>query len=101
MTDIFVDKKSIHLKLDRNVHFALRAKLFKHNVTMQELFDEVARLVATDAARGQTIIESIITKKIKKVLSTNSSVVKRKKKESFSDLDSDALYNMINGSEET
>ena len=101
MTDIFVDKKSIHFKLDRNVHFALRAKLFKHNVTMQELFDEVARLVATDAARGQTIIESIITKKIKKVLSTNSSVVKRKKKESFSDLDSDALYNMINGSEET
>lgn len=101
MTDIFVDKKSIHFKLDRNVHFALRAKLFKHNVTMQELFDEVARLVATDTARGQTIIESIINKKIKKVLSTSSNVVHRKKKESFNDLDSDALYNMINGSEET
>lgn len=100
MTDIFVDKKSIHFKLDRDVHFALRAKLFKHNITMQELFDEFARLVATDTAKGQSIIESIVNKKIKKVLSTSSRVVKRRKKESFKDLDSDALYNMINDSDE-
>jgi hypothetical protein len=100
MTDIFVDKKSVHFKLDRDVHLALRAKLFKHNITMQELFDEFAQLVATDTAKGQSIIESIVNKKIKKVLSTSSRVVKRRKKESFKDLDSDALYNMINNSDE-
>jgi len=100
MSDIFVDKKSIHFKLDKEVHFALRAKLFKHNITMQELFDEFARLVATDTAKGQSIIESIINKKVKKVLS-GPKPVRRKKKESFNELDSDALYNMINGFDET
>lgn len=99
MSDIFVDKKSIHFKLDKELHYALRAKLFKHNITMQELFDEFARLVATDTARGQTIIESIINKKVKKVLG-GSTRAKRKKKESFNELDSETLYNMINGPDE-
>jgi len=101
MTNIFCDKKSIHFKLDSDIHFALRTKLFKHNITMQELFNEFARLVATDTAKGQSIIELIINKKIKRVLSTTSKVTKRKKKESFNDLDCDALYNMINDSNES
>ena len=54
--NIFIDKKSIHFKLRTDIHAALRTTLFKHNITMQELFDE---------------------------------------------LDSDALYNMINELEET
>ena len=80
MTDIFVDKKSIHFKLDRNVHFALRAKLFKHNVTMQELFDEVARLVASDTARGQTIIESIVNKRLKRFYRLTLALCSQRKK---------------------
>ena len=105
--NIFIDKKSIHFKLRTDIHAALRTTLFKHNITMQELFDECACLVALDTAKGQSIInlKNIITnKKIKKVLSvscTSSIIAKKKKKESFNDLDSDALYNMINELEET
>lgn len=102
--NIFIDKKSIHFKLRTDIHAALRTTLFKHNITMQELFDECACLVALDTAKGQSIINLITNKKIKKVLSvscTSSIIAKKKKKESFNDLDSDALYNMINELEET
>jgi|APGre2960657468_1045069.scaffolds.fasta_scaffold109581_1 hypothetical protein len=102
--NIFIDRKSIHFKLSTDIHAALRTRLFKHNITMQELFDECACLVALDTAKGQSIINLITNKKIKKVLSvscTSSIIAKKKKKESFNDLDSDALYNMINELEET
>ena len=81
--NIFIDKKSIHFKLRTDIHAALRTTLFKHNITMQELFDECACLVALDTAKGQSIINLITNKKIKKVLSvscTSSIIAKKKKK---------------------
>lgn len=101
-TDLFSDKKCVHFKIDKEIHHALRAKLFKHNISMQELFNEFARLVATDTARGQSVIDSIINRKVKKVLSTSNSVgTKQRKNESFGNFDSDILYNMINGPDES
>jgi hypothetical protein len=101
-TDLFSEKKCVHFKIDKDVHHALRAKLFKHNISMQELFDEFARLVATDTVKGQSVIDLIVNRKIKEaMLSTEGKVRKRKKKESFGNLDSETLYNMINGSDES
>lgn len=97
-SDILVEKKSVHIKLTKDVHLALRAKLFKYNVSMQELFDEFARLVATDVPKAQSIVDSIVSKKIKRVLKTT--IKTPKKKESFNSFDSDALYDMINSSED-
>lgn len=101
-SDILVDKKCVHIKLSKEVHFALRTKLFKHNISMQELFDEFARLVAEDAPKGQSIVDHIVNKKIKLTLSTSSlsSKKSRRKKEQFKEFDSEALYNMINGLDE-
>jgi len=100
--DIFVDKKSIHFKLDKDVHLALRAKLFRYNITMQELFDEFARLVATDASKAQSIVESIVNKRIKSTLANGTLRKKRiyNRKEVFNEMDTEALYNMINESED-
>jgi hypothetical protein len=95
-SDILFDKKCVHFKLSKEVHFALRAKLFKCNISMQELFDEFARLVATDAPRALSIVDSIISKKVKSELSG----IKRHKKETISELDVDTLYNMINDSDD-
>ena len=39
ISNIEHDKKSIHFKLRTDIHAALRTTLFKHNITMQELFD--------------------------------------------------------------
>ena len=77
-SDILSDKKCVHVKLSKEIHFALRAKLFKHNISMQELFDEFARLVAEDTAKGQSIVESIVNKKLKLTMAGISN--KRKKK---------------------
>lgn len=97
-SDIFVDKKSIHIKLDKDVHFALRTKLFKYNMSMQELFDEFAQLVVAEAPKAQSIFESIVDKRLRSTLSNGQR--KRKKKEQVLDFEADALYNMINGSED-
>jgi hypothetical protein len=90
-TDILLDKKCIHVKLDKDTHSALRAKLFKHNVTMQDLFEECARMVATETGRGQSIIESIVNRKVKEAIAG-----KKKKEIIVSDMDADTLYSMIN-----
>jgi hypothetical protein len=95
-TDILAEKKCIHVKLDKDTHFALRAKLFKHNISMQDLFEECARMVATETSRGQVIVESIVNRKIKEAISG----VKKKREIIMSELDADTLYNMINGSSE-
>lgn len=96
--DAFADRKSVHFKLDKEVHLALRAKLFKYDISMQELFDEFARLVATDASKAQSIVESIVNKRIKSTLANGTQRKKRayNRKETFNDLDTEALYNMIN-----
>lgn len=94
-TDILAEKKCVHVKLDKDTHFALRAKLFKHNISMQDLFEECARMVAMDTNRGQSIVDSIVNRKIKDAISG----VKKKREFVMSDMDADALYNMINSSE--
>lgn len=97
-TDLFADRKCVHFKISKEVHFALRAKLFKHNISMQELFDEFARLVASDAPKGQALIESIVNRKLKQALSGES--IKKRKKEPLGEFDTDTLYSMINNSDE-
>lgn len=94
-SDLFTDRKSVHFKISKEVHFALRAKLFKHNISMQELFDEFAHIIVTDAPRGQSIIETVVNKKIKQITGKSP---KKKKRESFGEFDSETLYSMINDS---
>jgi hypothetical protein len=91
--DIFADKKCIHVKLSKEVHSALRAKLFKHSISMQDLFEECARLVATETVKGQNIVEAIVNRKIKETIEG----LKKKKDKSLGELDADTLYSMING----
>jgi arginine deiminase len=92
-TDLLVDKKCIHFKLSKEVHHALRAKLFEHNISMQELFDEFAQSVVADAYKGRWFIDSIVNRKIKEALGTSK---KKKKSGGMSELDSDTLYSIIN-----
>lgn len=92
--DIFQNKKGIHVKLDKEVHAALRAKLFKYNLSMQEVFDDYARLIAEDNRRAQTLLDSLVQKKLKAAIEGTSM---RVKDEQFNELDAESLYNLING----
>jgi hypothetical protein len=97
--DTFVDKKSVHFKLDKDVHLALRAMLFKYNLSMQDLFDEFALLVVQDSPKARSIIELILNKKMKYSL-RGEKAPKRKQKENFNEIDTETLYNMINDSDD-
>lgn len=92
-TDLFTERKCVHVKLDKDVHSALRSKLFHQNLSMQEVFDEFARLIAAGDARAEKIVEQLVMRKIKDQLEGKTS--KKKKLKNISELDHDALYDLI------
>ena len=94
MSDEFQDRKGIHIKLDKNVHHALRVRLFKEGISMQEMFDEFARQVVTDSNLANKIVKSLINKKMLKALE-GPVMTQKRRTDSFNELDSDRLYDMI------
>ena len=90
--DIFQYKKCVHLKLDKEVHSALRAKLFEHGVSMQDTFDEFARHLVEGKKSATIILESLIRKKLREEIDGK---LRKKRNEKFGELDSEALYSLI------
>lgn len=91
-TDILSSRKGIHIKLDKDVHLALRLRLFKHNLSMQEIFDEFARLIAADDMRADRMIEQLVLRKTKELLEGRPKKLRRR---NINELDHDTLYSLI------
>jgi hypothetical protein len=51
--------KGIHVNLPRNVYGVLRAKLFMYGLSMQQVFTEFARLIATDSPTALKILSTM------------------------------------------
>jgi hypothetical protein len=104
LRDMFVDKKSIHVKLKPDIHAKLRTELFNYNLTMQDIFDGFARLVANNDKRALKILESLSRQKIEQTIIKSENKEKNnkfdEKKYYFSELEEDAMYNLIKGSKE-
>lgn len=98
-TDIFQDKKCIHIKLDKDVHVVMRTKLFERGLSMQELFNEFARLLAIDDSRAIKIVEQFEERKLNELLDRAPAPTHRKKtsEKRIDELDHDVLYNLISG----
>lgn len=96
--DIFQDRKSIHIKLSKESHAALREKLFKFGLTMQDVFEELAVLVLSDNSRADRLIQSIIRKKIKEQLDGPKKNVSHRR--SMNEFDAETLYNLIEEGQE-
>lgn len=94
--DIFQTKKCVHLKLDKEVHSALRAHLFKHGVSMQDVFDEFARQLVEGKKSASVVLESLISKKLKQVIEGKN---RDKNNQKFSELDVESLYSLIDTQE--
>lgn len=89
--DRFYGRKSVHVKLDKVLHVALREKLFKHDVTMQDLFHEVAFLVASDSAWGEKFLMRVAKKKMMMMIEKVNSMPSPQ----LNELDSETLYNLL------
>ena len=63
-TDIFFGKKSVHVKITREVHTLLREKLFRHGITMQDLFQEAAEFAVYEGVKSEKLLEKISKKKL-------------------------------------
>jgi len=90
-TDLFQDRKCVHVKLDKDVHASLRAKLFQHNLSMQEVFDEFAKLFVTEDSRANRIVEQLVMRKVKEAIEGKPKKLDR----SVNELDHDTLYDLI------
>jgi hypothetical protein len=89
--DVFVDKKSVHVKLTKEVHAALREKLFRSGITMQDLFQETAEMVLSESPKAQKLIENIAKKKMRLYLEG----MRRGQVHAIGALDSETLYNLL------
>lgn len=94
--DIFQDRKSVHIKLTKESHAALREKLFKHGLTMQDVFEELTTVILSDSSRADKIIQGIIKKKIRAQIEG----VKKSGRKTMDQFDADTLYNLIEEGQE-
>lgn len=93
--DFFQDKKGIHVKIDREIHSALRAFSFQKGVSMQHLFEEFALQIVSGNKKAISIVDSMILRKLN--LPKRRNKYKRKKTVELSDVDKQSLYDLIDG----
>ncbi len=75
LTD-FETKKSVHINLLKRTHDGFRKTLFEHSLSMQEVFELFASLVAEDDDRAiDIVIEAKNNKRSKTVEKLNSNEV--------------------------
>lgn len=104
-TDLFQDRKCVHVKLEKSTHAAFRTQLFNHNLSMQEVFDEFARLIVRGDSRAQKIIENLIVRKVEAQIDGKLGHLKQKqkqkqKKKPVNENDRDLLYSIIEGTKD-
>lgn len=89
--DAFFGRKSVHVKLTKEVHTLLREKLFRYGVTMQDLFQEAAEMAVNEGTRSEKMLEKIARKKL---LASLEKPVKDQNS-SFAKIDSEMMYNLL------
>ncbi len=95
--DLFQSRKGVHIKLDKTTHTALRTKLFLHNLTMQEFFDEFAKAYVSGDVRATKIIDTMVLRSVQFHIEGKKEVRKEKR---MSELDAEKLYDLISSSGE-
>lgn len=92
-SDLFKSRKCIHIKLKKDVHRALRTKLFERNLSMQEVIDELARLISEGDKRLEKILDEYVVKKANREMAKLNGV--KREVEKLNELDQDTLYDII------
>lgn len=88
--DLFYDKKSIHVKLSKEQHAALRERLFRFGITMQDLFKEAADMALLEGDKSDKFLQKVAKKKLQETIDKSS-----KKSYRIGDFDKETLYNLL------
>ena len=89
--DLFETKKSIHIKLSKEIHASLRQKLFRYGLTMQDLFQEAAEMALLESLRSDKFLHRVAKKKMVMKLEK----MDKNHKLELGELDSETLYNLL------
>ena len=89
-SDLFRDKKGVHIKLDKDVHAAFRKQLFDHGVSMQAIFNEFARLIGSGNRTALQLLNAFIKRRLQDEIEKH-----KLPNAKLDELDHEALYNMI------
>ncbi len=96
MTDIFRDKKLVHVKLDKDTHSMLRAALFKAGLTMQEILAEFCRQYINKSPHALKLIENYVTRKNRyKIQALEEQVRELKHPYGMTEADKSAIYDLL------
>lgn len=98
MRDMFVNKKSIHIKLKPDLHARLRTELFNYNLTMQDIFNGFCQLLVDGDKKAKKIVQKLSQKKLEDELNKETRNLKNEKKFYLSELEEEAVYNLIKDS---
>ena len=79
----FETKKTVHFNITRESHSALRISCFKHRLSMQEVFEEIAQRIAAQSPDMIKLMESLSQKKKDKII------------QKLSETDAESLFNII------
>ena len=90
--DLFESKKSVHVKFTKEMHAALRMKLFQSGLTMQDLFFYAAQRALGDGPDAEKFLTKISKLKMQRAL---SEIRGRSAKFHIGELDSETLYSLM------
>lgn len=91
--------KGVHVKLDKQTHTNFKTKLIHHEVSMQDAFEEFARLVGSDNVSAIRMLERLVRNRVKSELASVG-VTPSKRPKRINELDHETLYDLINEEEE-
>jgi len=92
--------KGVHVKLDRETHANFKMRLVQHGLSMQEAFEEFARLVGSGQPTANKMLERVIREHLKAELASVGLKPLKKSRRYLGELDPDKLYDLINDGED-
>lgn len=94
--DLFRSSKGVHVKLQTEVHAEFRKKLLEYGISMQKVFNNFAKLVATGDPEANKIVKGIIREDLKKkIKKLNDTPKENSLIDAMGNYDTETLYNLI------
>jgi len=88
--------KGIHVKMDRETHAYFKARLAHLGLSMQEAFEEFARLVGSGSLSANRMMETLVKRRVNEEIREAGVRPIKHSRRRVRELDTDTLYDLIN-----
>ena len=88
--DLYPLRRSVHIKLTREQHAALRTELIKHNLSMQDIFFEMVEILISDDKTFKNFTAAAAKRQRR-----DEAIPRKMTTKPLGEMDSDELYDLI------